>query len=397
MPKARTSGESVAALSSIFFVGISSVMVAGLKPMLVTLYVTKLQLSISLSGFILGAEMIGAACGAAAVSALIPRIRGRHLAFTAMLMMLCSDLVSTLSLQLVELVVVRVVAGLSAGLAAGVMVATLSGMRAPDRLMGLYNTIALLVLAVAFAVAPYLTELWGIKALFFGLAATTVPALLLCPWFPNHNATTRHDNQAPSLPPVPLRAATIGLLGTASFYLALGGLWPFMGEIGRHTGLSAQRVAQVLSAAQIAAAVGAVLPTIVGQRFGRQVPFAVAIGISTLGLVALLVCFGSPATFQWAAPVFLGGAMMQFGYLMGIMAGVDAFGRVSSLSISVQTAGFGFGPVCAGLLVTRAGYPAALWAAILCMPLTLGFLLPLARQQDARRRAVSPNLPAAFE
>ncbi len=386
MLKARASADNVAALSAIFFVGISSVMVAGLKPMLVTLYVTKLQLSLSLSGFILGAEMIAAACGAAAVSVLIPRVRSRHLALAAMLMMLSSDLVSTLPLHLVELAMVRLVAGFSAGLAAGVMVATLSGMKAPDRLMGLYNTIALLVLAVAFAAAPHLTELWGIKALFFGLAASTVPALLLCPWFPNHNITTGHENRAPSLPPVPARAAALALMGTACFYFALGGLWPFMGELGRHSGLSMHRVAQVLSTAQIAAALGSVLPAIVGQRFGRQLPFAVAIGVSTASLVALLLGFGSPTVFLWAAPLFLGGAMMQFGYLMGIMAGVDTFGRVSSLSISVQTAGFGLGPVCGGLLVSSAGYPAALWAALLCMPLTLAFLLPLARQQDMKRR-----------
>ena len=46
--------NNILPVMAVFLVGISSVMVAGLKPMLVTLYITHLQLSTSVAGYTLG-------------------------------------------------------------------------------------------------------------------------------------------------------------------------------------------------------------------------------------------------------------------------------------------------------------------------------------------------------
>jgi predicted MFS family arabinose efflux permease len=385
----QASRANFAALAAVFLVGIAAVMVAGLKPMLVTLYITKLQLSTSVAGFSLATEMLAATVGAAAVSLLLTRLSGRRLALVALVAMLSCDLISMLPLGLPEFIVVRLVAGFSAGLAASTIAATIAGMRAPDRLMGAYNAIALLVLAAAFAAAPPLTSRWGISALFLGLAMTTLPALLLNPCFPERGGSQSHGSSPVALPPLNRRSATFALLGTACFYFGLGGLWPYMGEIGRHSGLSTERVAGILSIAQLSAAAGSFVPVVLGQRAGRLLPVTIAVGLTFISIVSLLAQFGSASVFAWAAPVFLGGAMLLFGYLMGIIAGVDPSGRISSLSFSIQTISLGLGPAWAGMLATRAGYSAVLWIAAAVIPLSLVFLLPLAHEQDGRRRAAN--------
>ena len=83
---------------------------------------------------------------------------------------------------------------------------------------------------------------------------------------------------------------------------------------------------------------------------------------------------------------------MLFGYLMGIMAGVDPAGRVASLSFSVQTVCFGLGPAWGGMLATHEGYPAILWTAGFSVPLSLLFLLPLAHAQDKMRRPAADSM-----
>ena len=380
--------NNILPVMAVFLVGISSVMVAGLKPMLVTLYITHLQLSTSVAGYTLAAEMIAATLGAAAVSFLLRRAKARGLAFIGLIVMCVSDLTSMTIVNLPTLVLVRIVAGFSTGLTAGVMAATIAGMRSPDRLMGAYNTIALLVLAVAFAIVPGLAERFGIGAVFLGLAATTLPALSLIRFFPL-GAALRSGVASGSLalPPMPKRETTIALLGTASFYFALGGLWPYMGEIGRQSGLSTGEVARVLGMSQIAAAAGSFVSVLVGQRFGRQIPVWIAVFLASASIIAMQFALTVAGIFEWAAPVFLGGAMMLFGYLMGIISGVDAFGRVAALSFSVQTICFGLGPAWAGALASAAGYSNVLGAALFGMPLTLIFLIPLARSQDNKTGA----------
>jgi predicted MFS family arabinose efflux permease len=373
------------AIASVFLLGISAVMVAGLKPLLVTLYITRFGFSTTHTGLVVAAEMGAASLATIGVAALRPAWR-RSLALGGLLLLLGSDLLSTLRLGIVGFAAVRTLAGIGEGAAAGVMAATIAGMRSPDRLMGAYNGLALIVLAGAFPAIPNLVDAYGMRAVFVGLAATTLPALALLAWFPQSGGgvvASRADTK------LPWGQAWLALLGTASFYLALGGLWPFISEIGRAAGIDTAHVAATLGVAQLAGAAGSFVPALLGQSCGRTAPLALAVAASVAAVAALAI-LGAGGCFVWAVPLFLGSAMMVFAYLMGVMAGVDPGGRVSGYSISIQTLGLGLGPVWGGLLATRFGVQAILLVALACLPLSLCFLVPLALRQDGiwRRGAV---------
>jgi len=368
-------------LAAVFATGTAAVMVAGLKPMLVTLYITRFGFSTAHTGLVVAAEMCAAAIATTAVAALLSRLPMHRLALGGLLLLLASDLASLLPLGLAGFAGVRVLAGLGEGTAAATMAAAIAGLRGTDRLMGASNGLALVVLAAAFAAIPSLESAYGVRSVFAGLAATTLPALVLAAWFPRTTKLTPAPGSgAMSSTRIRRADAALALLGTAAFYLALGGIWPFAGEIGRAAGLQSGRISGVLGLAQLVGAAGSFLPVVLGRRIGRSLPLCAALAGCLVALLGLDLAGG--AAFAWAIPLFLGCAMVVFAYLMGVIAGIDPSGRVSSLCLSIQTIGFGIGPAWAGLLAAQVGPSAILHVGIACMPLSLCALLPLALRQD---------------
>lgn len=363
-------------LSALVFTGVAGLMVAGLKPMLVTLYITELGYSTQTTGNILTAEMLAATIGAVVISALVKRFRRQHIVRVSLILLLISDLASMLPFGLGWLVGVRLVAGMSEGMAVSVMAATITGMGNPERLMGIYNTLSMLVLAAAFTIAPMIALSGGMEAVFLALGLCAIIPIFLSGHFPEPGKNNRMATDADAAPLSYSMTACV-LLGTTAFYIAWGGLWPFLGEIGRHAQMTTSEVGIVLSLSQIAGAVASLLTTLIGQRFGRTVPIFVTVLGAFACVVAILASNISVTAYEWATPLIMGCAMMFLGYLMGTVAMVDRSGRVAGLVIAIQTIGLGIGPSWGAALIARVGYVGILWVSVVLIPLTLVFLTPI--------------------
>lgn len=371
------------ALVAVILTGVASVMVAGLKPLLVTLYITHVGLGAALAGLLLTIEMVAATAGAAAVAVLTARMSRRTLAMLALAGLVASNLVAMLPMPLPVFAAVRALAGASEGVAAATMAAAVAGTRNPEKLMGGYMAFALIIMAAAFAMSPLLVAHWGIASIFLTLAAVSLVALLASRSFPDV-AASAPTSASPRLA-LPAGARAV-LAGTALFYLALGGVWPFVGEIGRAAGRSTGTIATILSVAQLVAAVACLTPAWIGGTRGRTQPLAIALLVSFVATLGLLV---ATALYGVAAPLFLGGSMLFFTYLMGVISNLDPLGRVSSLSFAVQTIALGIGPAWGGLVIQHFGYPALLAAGLATIAGAALVLLPLARRQDRARAPIT--------
>lgn len=380
------------ALAAVILTGIASVMTAGLKPILVTLYITQAGLDVRVAGFVLAAEMLSAALGALLVSTLVVRFGMRRLALFGLVLLLAGDLLCAFPRDVTLLLILRAIAGLGAGFAAGAMACALSGGPLPERNMGLYNGIALTLIAVAFLIIPALAASWGMKAIFIGLAATTVPALALLSRFPDRPLS---EGSAPNArmvkigiaPSFSLTQSLRVLVGIALFYIALGGIWPLMAEIGRSTGLTIFQTSLVLSAAQAAGALGSFSPRFLIGRVKRSSALFFAI-VGAIAALGLLLTF-DPLIFIIAVPIFIGTAMMFFAYVMGVVATIDPVGRTAGIAIAVQTLCLGAGPAWASVLAANAGYLPLLFVAIGSLLLTLLIIPALARRQESDAAATA--------
>jgi predicted MFS family arabinose efflux permease len=112
----------------------------------------------------------------------------------------------------------------------------------------------------------------------------------------------------------------------------------------------------------LAGALGALVPYVLRDRFGRAWPIAISI-LVTLCCLIVLARPVSAIGFGVAAASFMFAWIAFFPYLMGVCSAFDPVGRLGALSLATQNIGFAAGPAIAGVLAERAGYVPLIGAA----------------------------------
>jgi predicted MFS family arabinose efflux permease len=374
----------------VILAGVASVLVQLITPILLVGYTNHLGLTETAAGYLIGAEMSGMAAASLGAALRVHRWSRSKLVLCGLLALAASNLLSIATSSFGTLVALRITAGLGAGAASAGMFASVAAMAAPDRVFGAYTVATLGVAAVALSISPYLLGTFGVNGLFLLLAAAAVPAVVLMPWYPRHQAVPGHQPARTAASRLPYAPALLLLSVNLVYFTTTGGVWPFVGMIGTSAGLSLDKTAQTLAMSQIAGAAGAAVPFLLGTRFGRVLPLAIALVGSTASVLALLLRSGDYLIYAVAMQVFMFMWLVFFPYLMGVTATVDSSGRLVSLSLGVQNVAFGIGPLIAARIVHGGGPSLILRLAIGSYLLTMLLLLPLTRRQDADPTARLP-------
>lgn len=368
-------------IAALFLTGIVATMVAGLKPILVTAYISSFGLTPKEAGYIVAAEMGGATIGNLAAAWLVSRFSTRRCALLGLTVLCFCNAACAVLPHFPMFFTLRLIAGLAEGVAAGVMAATAAGMKSPDRLMAAYLVLSLGTFAGAFLLIPHLL-VSGMRFVFVLLAVAVVPPMCLNTWFPRNDRAKNEAAATADAHSFGLHAG-LALFGTMSFYAATGALWPFMGEVGRASHLTTPEVGSVLGMSQLVGAAAGLLPLALGTKLGRSVPLGAALAIGACSIASLLA-FHSRAIYWVAVPLFMAALMIFFPYIMGVMAQLDPSGKLSTTSFALQSVGLAIGPAVAGKLALEHGYHAVLWAGLGCIPLAFVALLPVTISQDRR-------------
>jgi MFS family permease len=239
----------------------------------------------------------------------------------------------------------------------------------------LYGAVVLYLMPAAFAFSGMTGPL-----LFFALFPLL--ALPLVRAFPVSGETVASiEADAVNLP-----AALKGLALTAmlAYFIAQGVAWAYLFLIGTAGGLSEQRVATALTLSQFAGVAGALLPAMLGSRFGRWRPLSIGI---VGGAVALLFLIGHfeylPFTFWVCVYNFFWN--MTHPFLLGSMASFDRRGRVVVYAVALQMLGLAVGPALAASVIAPAHFERVNWLAIAFFMISWICILPpvLSQQRGA--------------
>lgn len=395
--QAQTKSDAVRSLDSpavvavVILTGTAGAAVMGLKPALVTAYITHLGVDRTWAGYLIAAEMIAATAGVLLVSARIHIWDRRRLALTGLLLLCAGNLCSMTVAEWSLLFPLRVVAGFGGGIAAGVMAGTLSASLRPDRMFGVYIVGTLLIAAGLFALVHQAMERWGAGGPFLLLALLTFPPLLFNFLFPRDVSSEVSSVSSAHISSTPEPAwVLIFIFGSLLYYFAVGGIWPYLGELGRSAGMDISSLSNAFARSQVWGAVGALVPMLLGLRFGRMMPLMISLTLSTGCLIALITMPDIREVFPTVVQIFMFAWMMFFPYLMGLSARIDAIGRLPALIFMVQGVGFAAGPAICAHLIAWGGYDAMVGFGALGFALAMLLLLPLALRHD-RALALSPG------
>lgn len=224
----------------------------------------------------------------------------------------------------------------------------------PDRAFG----VAITALAVFSAVALHFERALygalgagGILVPFAALAVVVVGLIIR-----SRSLDLRPQGAAPDLRRGPRWDAVVILLSIGVWSCGPGAFWPFSEAAAVVMGVSAPVIAQALSASLLVGLLGAALPAVIGDRFGRLVPVTLATAIAGMSVVMF---FAHRDLFSLTAAL----SLLQFSWNLAVvyqlagLAVVDPHGRYSALGAVSQFGGIAVGPVVAGWVTQGAGYP----------------------------------------
>jgi hypothetical protein len=129
-------------------------------------------------------------------------------------------------------------------------------------------------------------------------------------------------------------------------------VWGFLERVGRNNGLSDEQIGYGIGIGVLGGIPGGLLPTVVGERFGR----IGMIALSSVLLVASYVALGRGLNMTgyvvWIAVLNVGW-VMGLTYYMGLTVSHDPDGRLTRLMPLGQFLAQGLGPACSALLIVN--------------------------------------------
>jgi MFS family permease len=272
----------------------------------------------------------------------------------------------------------RIFAGVAAGVAYVVALAGIVDTRDVAR-----NTALLVFLQVVFAaIGVYALDAvrisWRLDAVYVYILAWAIPALALC-WrcFPENPRNRVVRAGGGNWRRVAAPGAAV-LIGTALYFLMIGGVWAYLEGIARAAGLTLRETGAALSIGLVISLVGPATAAWLGLRLGRTLPLLVtAIGqVASLYLLIQLPHFSNVAiAFFIVNTIFQLLWNFIIAYFITIFNDIDESGRFVAMYGMAAHLTLAIGPYVGAVLVRDGRYAALLWfgigAVIMCFGLFL--------------------------
>jgi MFS family permease len=279
-------------------------------------------------------------------------------------------------------VALRFLAGAGCGSLISLSFTTVGLTSNPDRNFGYLIMWVLLYGAVALYLMPAAFALSGMTGPLLFYALFPLSALPLVRSFPTSGETVAAvEADAVNLP---RSLKGLALAAMFAYFVAQGVAWAYLFLIGTAGGLAEQKVATALTLSQFAGVAGALLPALLGSRFGRWRPLSIGIAGGALALVFLIGQFEYWSFAVWVC-VYNFFWNMTHPYLLGSMASFDRRGRIVVYAVALQMLGLAVGPALAASVIAPAHYDRVNWLAIAFFMVSWMCILPpvLSQQRGA--------------
>ena len=181
---------------------------------------------------------------------------------------------------------------------------------------------------------------------------------------------------------------SLALTAMLFYFLAQGVVWAYLFRIATDAGISEQAAANGLTLAQLGGVIGALVPALVGARFGRAPMLFIAIACGIIPLVFFMHGGLTATLYTVAVFIYNYGFNKAHPYLLATMATFDQTGRVVTHAVALQTLGLAIGPAVGGLLVEGSSFDRINTLGIALFAVSLGAILaPVLKQRSMPQRS----------
>lgn len=243
----------------------------------------------------------------------------------------------------------RFFAGLLGGLTVGINIAMLARLKNPDRAFGLLLFVQFFIGSLVIFILPDVEPISGPYAVFYIMASIVMLSLVFLCLVPNIIASN-----IPNKPTIKSQysklEAILLLLAIMAYQVAASAIWAYVALIGREAQISAENVSTYIAATGMLGLLGALLPVITGNKYGRF--YWIFIGLVLSITAALLLRFSHLAWLylvSMALLFFCWPAILSF--LLAVTADWDTTGKLSTTANLISFTGLATGPMLAANLL----------------------------------------------
>lgn len=275
----------------------------------------------------------------------------------------------------------RVLAGIAAGIAYVVALTGIVDTRNVARNSALLVFLQVIFAAIGLYALDAVKISWRLDAVYFYILAWAMPALALCWWcFPDDPG-----DRAKAAGIDWRRAAAPGaaaLIGTALYFLMIGGVWGYIEGIARTAGLTLTQTGAALSIGLLISLLGPAIAAWLGLRHGRRLPLVITAVFQVMSLYLLirLKQFSDVlVVFFVVNTIFNLVWNYIIAYFIVIFDDVDESGRFVSLYGMASHLALAIGPYLGAILIREGNYAALLWYGIGAVVICFGSFLVAVR------------------
>jgi len=322
---------------------------AVLSPLLVGIYVTDLGFTPQQAGYLIAAELIGAALSTFSTLFFIGRVSWHKILYCAISVIILGYLISVTQTSLEILLPIRFLSGVALGTIMTQTIVVSGMMRDQERAFGFWALGQIIFAVFSFAIFPLLFPIIGVKG-FFLIMAAFMACLLYPVRFMPSAGRAEHKEGFSSIPLKSRKLAPVGLLALLLFYTAIGGVWAYVERIAHQAGFQADTIGYILSMSSLVGVVGALAATWLSKRYGRLLPSLC--GYMLIGLsIFFLFGLNSIVFYTMASLLFKFSWWFTSPYVLANMTNLDPSGRIAILVNFAVACGMGLGPAVAALVL----------------------------------------------
>ena len=365
--------NSVAVLLSLMFLHLVGPQAVILQPAFVDGMVGQLGFSPVQGGFVAAAENTGKAVQSLLMMVLVTRVNWRYLFYGALGVLMVGNLLCTVVDDYQTFRVLRFCTGVANGTIVPLCYVVVGLTAAADRNFGLLIVSLMVYAAVIFFAIPTIFAMAGLVGLLLVFATFAGLALPVVRNVPTRGEQQTSVDEGGLTLPWSLRGMALGAMFL--YFVATFGIWTYMSLIGRDAGIPEQQVANALTLSQFAGIAGALIAVVLGSRYGRAWPLAIAL----VGSIVSLLILGSYRTamgFVIAACLFNLLWNTAHPYLLGAHASFDRSGRQVTYAVAMQMMGIAAGPAVAASILTGGTYGQVITLCTALLAVTLVLIQP---------------------
>ena len=392
---AKQLGDSVLPRIACTVAAVFGSMVFFMVPFFVGVISDTLDLSQRQIGMLASADMAGMFLAALFAAFWIRAWSWRTVATLAMLILIVTNLLTTIVQEhFPALVAMRVLSGVGGGSLMAIGMTGLGDTDNPDRWLGVFVTSQASLAALTAWLIPRYLAAYGVDGLMYYLTVFAVVGLAFVQWLPRESSPVRRKREPGK---VSIGLAITSIIGAFIFGVGTFTLWSYLERIGNAAGISAVAIGDSIATAFLVAIVASLAATAIAGRCARVWPITLIVGCQVVAFF-LLRDDVQPLAFLMAAMLITFFWYFSTPFQVGLTVDVDPTGRFVVLFLMSMKGSYVVGPSIVSPFISAGDYSAviifAFFTALVAylVYLSLALIAPGHRNQIPKATVASVRL-----